>query len=158
MFTIDGVSIVDGQRPTFAPDDSKLCLSSPLNNALLLFDFSSQKLSYIKAQGVMQNPRLFLFGGKSGVDDENNNSNISFVNANYYNGKIKLDYSISKSSNIEIKISNSIGEVVYLTKNSQTEVGNNKLLIDAGNFSSGVYFLELNSNDQRKAIELTIKK
>lgn len=158
MFTIDGVSIVDGQRPTFAPDDSKLCLSSPLNNALLLFDFSSQKLSYIKAQGVMQNPRWFLFGGKSGVDDENNNSNISFVNANYYNGKIKLDYSISKSSNIEIKISNSIGEVVYLTKNSQTEVGNNKLLIDAGNFSSGVYFLELNSNDQRKAIKLTIKK
>ena len=80
------------------------------------------------------------------------NANIS-LHPNPSNGLINVIATLPSTQNLDITISNALGQVISLTKHS--DVSNNMFTIDLNNYSSGVYFVTFN-NGQEKIVKRVI--
>jgi hypothetical protein len=76
---------------------------------------------------------------------------------NPFNSFTTIEYSIPKSSNVVIKIYNSLGEEINEIENSYRESGNYKIIFGAKDLVSGIYYYQLitdNFQETKKFIYL----
>ncbi len=66
---------------------------------------------------------------------------------NPFNPKTTIKYSIPKSSQVILKIFNTLGEEIEILANEEKPVGTYEVNWDAANFPSGVYFYRLQAGD-----------
>ncbi|MBK7107258.1 MAG: T9SS type A sorting domain-containing protein [Ignavibacteriae bacterium] len=77
---------------------------------------------------------------------------------NPFNPNTVVEYSVPEKSKIKISLFNVIGQEVIVLVDSTIEKGNHKLNINAGNLSSGIYFIRMNAvQENSKEIQKTIK-
>ena len=86
-----------------------------------------------------------------GVEEEFNNAPTEFLlSQNYpnpFNGTSTIKYSIPKSSQVSLKIFNTLGEEIETLVNEEKPVGTYELNWNAANLPSGVYFYRLQAGD-----------
>jgi PKD repeat protein len=80
------------------------------------------------------------------------NTNIS-LHPNPSNGIVNVITTLPSSQNLDITVSNALGQVISATKHS--DISNNVLTIDLNSYSSGVYFVTFN-NGQEKIVKRVI--
>ncbi|MBK8947048.1 MAG: T9SS type A sorting domain-containing protein [Ignavibacteriae bacterium] len=77
---------------------------------------------------------------------------------NPFNPNTVVEYSVPEKSKIKISLFNLIGQEISVLVDSTIEIGNYKLNINAGNLSSGIYFIRMNAiQENSKEIQKTIK-
>jgi hypothetical protein len=74
-----------------------------------------------------------------------NIGNLIYVSPNPSNGLFKVNFPVSVNGSVKINIYNTLGEAVYSKIMSQNS--DSSTLIDLQNSSSGVYFMEIETND-----------
>ncbi len=68
-----------------------------------------------------------------------------------------IEYYLPKSATVNILIRNILGEVVW-NENKISNQGTNRLKIDASSFSNGVYFYQVNYNNQSISKKIVVSK
>jgi len=89
-----------------------------------------------------------LGGGTVGIQDqeiENISTNFSLAQnyPNPFNPSTTIQFSLSKSGDVTLKIYNLLGEEVKTLVNEYKEIGNHSVLFNANNLASGIYFYRL---------------
>ena len=73
---------------------------------------------------------------------------ISSAYPNPFNPTVNIVIELQKSSNIKATVYNLKGQLVSTIVNGTLDYGVNNLMWDANNFSSGIYFINIESNGQ----------
>ena len=66
---------------------------------------------------------------------------------NPFNPSTKIDFSIPKASNVEMKVYNVLGQVLATLVNAPLAAGNHTVTFDAQNLASGVYFYSIKAGE-----------
>jgi hypothetical protein len=77
---------------------------------------------------------------------------------NPFNPETKIEFSIPKSSQVILKVYNSIGQEVATLVNEQKEAGNYFTTFNALKFPSGTYFYELRAGDFTSKMKMVLVK
>lgn len=78
---------------------------------------------------------------------------------NPFNPKVTIRYSISSSSNINIDIYNSLGQLIRNLYNGYNMAGKHEVIFDGSNLSSGIYYCKLATNNNLvKTIKIVLSK
>lgn len=151
-----GAPITDAERPTFSPDDSKLCLSSPALNALLFYDAQSGALSALPFQQPLYNPRWFVQGGKVPSSAETEQVPTAFrLYENYpnpFNPSTRIDYEVPSRAHVRLAVYDILGQLVRTLVNSDQSNGRFSAVWDGTNergtqLASGMYIYRLEAAD-----------
>lgn len=87
------------------------------------------------------------------VFNDRNQTTIFELSQNYpnpFNPSTEINYSISEAGVVSIKIYNMLGEIVTVLINEYHYPGKYKVLFDADNLSSGIYFYQLTQGEVSK--------
>ncbi|MDB4303365.1 T9SS type A sorting domain-containing protein [Desulfosarcina sp.] len=76
-----------------------------------------------------------------------NENNVSQNYPNPFSGTSSVFINLDKAANLELIVTNIVGQRVYTIPEQQYNKGRQKMLIDASGFPSGVYFYTINSGD-----------
>jgi photosystem II stability/assembly factor-like uncharacterized protein len=97
-----------------------------------------------------------------GVDNEFKNilPNIALLQnyPNPFNNSSVIKYSIPKSSQVTLKICNTLGEELEILVNEEKPAGNYELTWNAANLPSGVYFYSLSAGDFHQTKKMIVLK
>ncbi|MCX6154383.1 MAG: choice-of-anchor D domain-containing protein [Candidatus Kapabacteria bacterium] len=101
-------------------------------------------------------------GNSFGIDKVENIPDLSYrisiypnpVNSNTAN----FNYSLSYSSDIEIKIYNSYQETIAIPFNGEQQSGDYSIPLSVDSFPNGVYFIRINSGGEIRTVKLIIMK
>jgi len=102
-------------------------------------NFWIERLTYAKIQGKE-------YGEIVGVKNENNIPRDLALHQNYpnpFNPETLIEYDLSKSSNIKLKIFNLLGEEIVTLIDDFNSAGKYKISFNAAHLTSGVYFYSL---------------
>jgi bacillolysin len=155
-FTLNGTAIVDAERPTFSPDDAKLCFSSPALKSLLFYEGATGKLTYSPFQVALYNPRWFVQGGKVVSSAQSVDLPTAFqLHNNYpnpFNPSTKIAYDVPSRSHVQLTIYDLLGQRVRTLVNSEQAIGTYSVSWDGTNetgvrVSSGMYIYRLEAAD-----------
>lgn len=154
-FTLNG-PIIDAERPTFSPDDAKLCFSSPAQKALLFFEGATSKLTYTQFQVALYNPRWFIQGGKVPSSVESVEIPTAFrLHDNYpnpFNPTTKIEYEVPSRSHVRLVVYDILGRLVRTLVNSDHSNGHYFVAWDGTNetgrqVASGMYIYRMEAAD-----------
>ncbi len=67
-----------------------------------------------------------------------------------------VSFSMNKSDNVELKVYDITGKVVFGSKPEMLNAGSHSVKIDAGNFNSGIYFVSLKIGDELMTKKITV--
>ena len=162
-----GASIVDAERPTFSPDDAKLCLSSPALNSLLFYDAQTGGLAAATYQQPLYNPRWFIQGGKVPSSVEAVEIPTAFrLHDNYpnpFNPSTKIEYDVPLRSHVRLAVYDIQGQLVRTLVNSDHSNGRYSVAWDGTNetgrqVASGMYIYRLEAGDRSGSATVLSKK
>ena len=165
-FTLNG-PIVDAERPTFSPDDAKLCFSSPAQKALLFFEGATSKLTYVPFQVALYNPRWFIQGGKVASSAESVEIPTEFrLHDNYpnpFNPSTKIEYDVPLRSHVQLAVYDILGQLVRTLINSDHSNGHYSVAWDGTNelgrqVATGMYIYRLEAADGSGSATVLSKK
>jgi hypothetical protein len=77
---------------------------------------------------------------------------------NPFNPTTKIEFKVPVQSNVNIKVYNTIGEVVAVLFNDQVEAGNHTVSFDASNLPSGIYIYRIESDNFSQSMKMTLLK
>jgi hypothetical protein len=86
------------------------------------------------------------------------NFEISQNYPNPFNPTTKIEFKVPQQSNVNIKVYNTIGEVVAVLLNDQLETGNHTVSFDASNLPSGIYIYRIETEDFSQSMKMTLLK
>ena len=151
-FTSGGAPIIDAERPTFSPNDGRICLSSPALNALLFYDAQTKGLSAATFQQPLFNPRWFVQGGAVPSSAESVEIPTAFrLHDNYpnpFNPTTKIEYEVPSRSHVQLAVYDLLGQLVRTLVNSDHSNGHYSVAWDGTNetgrqVASGMYIYRL---------------
>lgn len=88
-------------------------------------------------------------GGGVGIEENYRNNNIDFViYPNPSTSQVTIEFELSETKNASIEIKNILGQTVRMISNNSFAKGINKVEIDLSEFSSGLYFVQLQSENK----------
>ncbi|MES2593572.1 MAG: YCF48-related protein [Bacteroidota bacterium] len=88
----------------------------------------------------------------TGIDTYKNNTDYK-IYPNPFNNNVSIDFILNEKSDLTVNLINSLGQTLYST-NQFFEKGNNQVIVNTENFSSGVYFIQIISKGQTKVSKL----
>ena len=77
---------------------------------------------------------------------------------NPFNPETKINFKIPESGNVKLMIYNSLGQMVVELINDKLNSGNYSVYWNANNYSSGIYFYELETNNFKKIERMVLIK
>ncbi len=166
-FTLNGASVVDAERPTFSPDDAKLCFSSPTLKALLFYDGQTGKLTYAPFQTALYNPRWFVQGGTVLSSTESTQLPAEFkLFDNYpnpFNPKTAISYQLVANSFVTLRVYDVLGRAIKTLDNGVKEPGVHSVQWNGTNdrgeaVSSGVYLYQLRAGNSVMTRKMILAK
>jgi hypothetical protein len=165
-FTLNS-PIVDAERPTFSPDDAKLCFSTPAQKALLFFEGATGKLTYSPFQVALYNPRWFIQGGKVPSSTESVDIPTAFqLHDNYpnpFNPSTKIEYDVPLRSHVQLAVYDILGQLVRTLVNADHSNGHYAVAWDGTNetgrpVATGMYIYRLEAADGSGSATVLSKK
>ena len=94
--------------------------------------------------------------GQVTATDENIMASLSsnlFCYPNPFNPEITISFTVSKPTDIEIKVFNVRGQIIEKLLDEQKEVGKHSIIFNAKEYSSGIYFIQLIISDKLKKVK-----
>lgn len=118
-------------------------------------------VSGVRAKLINKNGELGIVTEVRGIDNQIPNN--FFVSSNYpnpFNPSTSIDYYLPVKTDVQIKVINLLGEVVYKTTLSNKLPGNYSFQFDADNLATGIYFVvfAFNNKLEVKSSKTFIKK
>ncbi len=165
-FTLSG-PIIDAERPTFSPDDTKLCFSSPAQKAIFFYTAATGGLSYQSFQVALYNPRWFIQGGKVTSGAESVDIPTSFrLQDNYpnpFNPSTKIEYEVPFRAHVHLAVYDILGQLVRTLINSDHSNGHYTVAWDGTNetgrqVATGMYIYRLEAADGSGSATVLSKK
>ncbi len=94
-----------------------------------------------------------------GVKEHNTASNdwVSANHPNPVNGFTTIDVTLTKTSDVSLEITNTLGQVVYSEKHNGTNAGVMSIRVDATHFDAGVYFYTVTAGDQKVSRKMIVE-
>ncbi len=77
---------------------------------------------------------------------------------NPFNPSTRIQFSISKQANVELKVYNVLGQVVATLINGTMTAGQHEITFDARNLASGIYFYRLTAGDLSSVKKMVLLK
>lgn len=77
---------------------------------------------------------------------------------NPFNPSTTIQYSIPEAGKVSLKVFNILGEEIATLVNDYLEAGNYEIQFNAGNFSSGIYFYKIDSNNYSSVKKMILLK
>ncbi len=77
---------------------------------------------------------------------------------NPFNPSTVIKFSLSEASKVELEVYNILGEKVAILVNKNLNAGNHKVVFDASNLNSGLYFARIKSGNYTKSIKMLFLK
>jgi len=98
--------------------------------------------------------------GSAGVVDEPVPTEFALYSAypNPFNPSTMISFDVPELQNVSVQIFNITGQLIETLINGNIESGKHKVLWDAGNLPSGIYFVQLKSGDKTITQKLTLLK
>jgi hypothetical protein len=166
-YALNGAAITDAERPSFSPDDAKLCFSSPAQKVLLFFDAATSQLTYKAFQVALYNPRWFIQGGKVPSSAESVEIPTSFrLHDNYpnpFNPSTKIEYEVPSRSHVQLAVYDILGQLVRTLVNADHSNGHYSVAWDGTNetgrqVATGMYIYRLEAADGTGSATVLTKK
>jgi bacillolysin len=166
-FTLNNQSIIDGERPTFSPDDAKICFSSPAMKSLFFYEGATSKLTYAAFQVALYNPRWFIQGGKVPSSAETVEIPTSFrLRDNYpnpFNPTTKIEYDVPSRAHVRLAVYDILGQLVRTLVDTDHSTGAYTVSWDGTNetgrqVATGMYIYRLEAADGTGSSTILSKK
>jgi bacillolysin len=146
-YTFGGQPLTDGQRPTFAPDDSYLSFTSPRFGVILFIDAQSGELGYLDLGAPVYNPHWFMLGGSAVTAERDAEVPSAKVSLTTYPNPVStsavIRFSLATASEFEIMVYDLLGRRVAQIATGAATAGSHEVVFDAGNLASGVYLVQI---------------
>lgn len=84
-------------------------------------------------------------GNTTGIGQLNINDESFKIYPNPAQSQITIEFDLTETKNVFIEIKNVLGQTVKIINNCAFSIGKNKIVIDVGKFSKGMYFVQLQS-------------
>jgi hypothetical protein len=166
-FTSGGAPIIDAERPSFSPNDAKICLSSPALKSLLFYDAQTKGLSAVTFPQALYNPRWFVQGGQVPSSAESVEIPTAFrLHDNYpnpFNPSTKIEYDVPSRSHVQLAVYDILGQLVRTLVNSDHSNGHYSVAWDGTNetgrqAATGMYIYRLEAADGSGSATVLSKK
>ncbi|MBI9034811.1 MAG: T9SS type A sorting domain-containing protein [Bacteroidales bacterium] len=95
-----------------------------------------------------------------GIGIEGNESLISNVKQNFPNpslGNTTVEVELTKAANLSIEVTNLVGQVVYAESKGNVTAGDHEFTLNTENYTTGVYFYTVNSNNSLITKKMIVK-
>ena len=155
-YSMSGTAITDAERPTFSPNDARLCFSSPTLKALFFYEAMSGQLSTVPFQVALYNPRWFIQGGQipSSTESEQIAAKFHLFNnyPNPFNPSTRIEYELPNRSHVHLAIYDLLGQLVRTLVSADQSNGRFNTVWDGTNdngiqLASGMYIYRLEASD-----------
>jgi hypothetical protein len=91
------------------------------------------------------------------VNDVNLSANTMTVYPNPASSRINVKFDFGANATGNLAVRDILGKVVYQQDLGKNLAGEKEFTIDASNFSSGIYFVELTANEAKKVAKVTVQ-
>lgn len=132
-------------------------ISLSINHAYIYYFVKAYNGSYSGRSNIGQVRGYFYKENISGEDDQKLKFNLNQNYPNPFNPTTQIDYSITKTGLVTLKVYDILGNEVAILVNERREPGYHLTTLDAANLPSGIYFYQLrteNFTDTKKMILL----
>jgi hypothetical protein len=99
------------------------------------------------------------FNSSTGVEDKDaipENFELFQNYPNPFNPSTTISFNLKSDSDVALTVYNALGEVVETLINSNMNSGNHKIVFNAANFSSGIYFYRLYADNKFTSVKKMI--
>ncbi len=145
----DGTTFDDAERPTFAPDDSFIAMSSTSFPGLLFFD-GSTALQTANLGFTVFNPHWFVLGGQVTIDTEETAEIPSSVKlyGNYPNPFTKaqathIRFELDAPMQVQVEVYDVMGRSVRTLAQGLHNAGLHDVRFEAAELPAGTYLVQL---------------
>ncbi len=138
------------------PDPNGAPMISPCDVA-----FSSDGKTAYVIDAVARCAYKFKFESTTDVDDENNMPVAFGLDQNFpnpFNPSTMISFTIPKSDNVKLIVTNSLGEVVSELVNGYMNSGQHNVAFNGEGLSSGIYYYTLTTNGQQISKKMMLLK
>lgn len=112
--------------------------------------------------GSWSETRTFNTGLSTSINDENTElpaePGLSQNYPNPFNPSTQISYKLPRSTYVQLKVYNLLGEEVARLENSQKRAGTHSVTFDASGLSSGIYYYRLQTSDFLEVKSMTLIK
>lgn len=112
--------------------------------------------------GSWSETRTFNTGLSTSINDENTElpaePGLSQNYPNPFNPSTQISYKLPRSTYVQLKVYNLLGEEVASLENSQKRAGTHSVTFDASGLSSGIYYYRLQTSDFLEVKSMTLIK
>jgi hypothetical protein len=148
LIITDSIGTILNQKYYNAPGDLNIYSILPAANGDILFTGYAEYYNFpIKADVyTLRTDSLLVAPPPIGIENLNSKIPQGYYLYNFpnpFNPSTKIRYYVPKSSNIKIVIFDIQGKEIEILINENKNAGNHELDFDAGNLSSGVYFVKM---------------
>ncbi|HEX7071105.1 MAG TPA: T9SS type A sorting domain-containing protein, partial [Rhodothermales bacterium] len=159
--SVDGIQVTDAQRPTFSPDDSELCMTTPFIGVLLFMEMSSGNFGLVDMGQPLYNPHWFVIGGtqQGGTDVESEQpSHELTLHHNYpnpFSTSTTVRFELQAPASVDVGVFDLLGRRVGTVTAGPRTAGLHEVVFDGSHLATGTYFLRLIANgavDHRQMI------
>lgn len=159
-FNIDGSPINDADRPTFAPNDAFLALTSAANQALLYVNLQTATLQFFRTTPplALYNPEWFLVGGVTGVEAETGASASLALRCvpNPTGATSTISFSLPAASHARVEMFDAIGNRVATLADRAMPAGSHTLNLDATGIGAGVYVVRVQAGSVVSSVSVVV--
>jgi subtilisin family serine protease len=95
------------------------------------------------------------------VNDDNNNPENFYILRNYpnpFNPSTRIQFSVPQKSVVKLTLNDILGREIKILLNEEVNPGINEYQFDAGDISSGIYFVNLVTADYTKSLKISLVK
>lgn len=112
--------------------------------------------------GSWSETRTFNTGLSTSINDENTElpaePGLSQNYPNPFNPSTQISYKLPRSTYVQLKVYNLLGEEIASLENSQKRAGTHSVTFDASGLSSGIYYYRLQTSDFLEVKSMTLIK
>jgi hypothetical protein len=154
--SINGSPVIDGDRPTFSPNDGMLTWSSVANNSLMFLNSSSQ-VTYLQYQASLHKPYWFLIGGSASVASTPTNSLVLVVTPTVVTASAEVSFTLERNSEVTVDLLNVYGVAVRRIAAGTYAQGPVRMRFDRSDLSAGAYFVRVRTEAGQQIVKVVIE-
>ncbi len=147
---VNGTAVTDAQRPSFAPDDRTVVVSSPATASLFFVDRASLQAASLTFTEPVYNPTWFTLGGTpQGSTPAEAGPQAALALAapapNPFRTATRLAYSLGSASAVRLTVFDALGREVARVVDGERPAGDHVATWDASGLAGGVYLVRLDA-------------
>ncbi|MBS1902800.1 MAG: M4 family metallopeptidase [Bacteroidetes bacterium] len=154
--TIGGNAVVDGDRPTFSPDDAFLTWSSAENNSLMFLNSNSQ-ITFLQYPFALHKPYWFLYGGSADVKQQSVSQFALRSTPSVIEREATITWTQKTAGVASVDLVNVFGVSVRSIASQLFGEGANAVRFDRSNLAAGTYFVRVRAAEGQEVFKVILE-